>query len=698
MAGGVRVKPLEFSVASGPFTSGHSLPRSSRKDAYKNSGVTKRPPLADRTVVAWDMEGMNLSGDNKPQHPVLFGNSRDIDNPLISRRLGMFSMLNYIIDTGKRYPYALHVGYGFRYDATMILQDLDVRFLARLWKKNHVRFIDWSTGDSWNIGLIPGKKLTITKRYKHGGKHTVIIQDYSSFFGGKKFLTAAADLLKNELSEEDRRVIAHGKAERGSNLWADLPEVRHYWEREIVLIQRVFEKFRDVMYQAGFALREWYGPGALANYINSVHDIRPKIAAAQVTSGVMPLEVHEASKVAFSGGRFELFQAGRIKGPVYGIDINSAYPFALTLIPSLDPSVGRWRHETNPNTIRRFGFYRVKFNANFAKPFEKRPMPLFWRDRRGLITYPNKSYGWYASPETRMVQGMPGVQILDGWYWDSDETEFPWEFLRGMYATRQKLGKQNLLSMPFKLGPNSLYGKYAQTIGWDEKAGLPPKSHALPVAAWITSFCRAQLWSVMRQIPGKVVAVETDSVYTTVDPSTLKLEIGDSLGQWSISQYEEMMYLQSGMYHTMNNGEWTGTRSRGMHATDFPAEMAESYLRSLEPGVDFGKMVVPVKPRFIGIGAALATPNPKASLAVWRASEREIGFGDTGKRRHVSKACQECADGYTPYDKPHRLVVSSQSDGRVMSHPRALPWEQKHTDEIQEIRDGIALEGELIHA
>jgi hypothetical protein len=40
--------------------------------------------------------------------------------------------------------------------------------------------------------------------------------------------------------------------------------------------------------------------------------------------------------------------------------------------------------------------------------------------------------------------------------------------------------------------------------------------------------------------------------------------------------------------------------------------------------------------------------------------------------------------------------VFSKSDGDIQSHPRRLPWESKHTDEVQKIRDGIALEAELI--
>lgn len=666
-----------------------SMPEYHNGSTRKGGRRGKAPDMLDREVIAWDMEGMNLSGSNKPQHPVLFGSSADVAAPLVSQRLTSMEMLESIISTAERYPYAIHVGYGFRYDGNMMLQDFSEKLIERLLRDGHARFR--ADGTQWSLQWIPGKMFTITKRHASGhnktSKTTAKIYDYSAFFGGSTFLNAAEQILRDELTADDRDVIERGKTARGAQGWDELDDVIHYWSREILLIKRVFEKFRGVMYQAGFALKDWYGPGALANYINTVHKIRPHLAAAQVTSTFMPHAVHEASKVAFSGGRFELFQAGRIQGPLYSIDINSAYPHALTMVPSLDPNYGHWRHRDDPRETVRFGVYRISYVAPGGRLFEKRPHPLFWRDHHGLISYPNKVHGWYYSPEARMVMGMPGVTVHEGWEWIVHEEVFPWEFLHDMYETRQRLGKSNLLSMPFKLGPNSLYGKYAQTIGWNQKENLPPRSHALPVAGWVTSYCRSMLWGVIRQIPDKIIACETDSVFTTVDPATLNLTIGDGLGEWGVTNYDELMYLQSGMYHYKQDGEWRGVRSRGMSRTEYPPDVAAEYLASLMPGTEWSPLSITTKPKFIGAGAALMSEAPfKTQHCVWRAQTREMTFGDTGKRRHAGPACEACKAGHTPYDAPHRLVVASSSDGERLSHPRRLPWEQVHTDVVELIR------------
>lgn len=679
------------------------------KPGYDRKSFRVKPPEHnDRMVIAWDMEGISLSGTDNPQHPVLFGCSAHPDTPTRGWNISTREMLEYIMYIAEKYPHSIHVGFGFKYDANMIIKGLTEKQIVRLHKQGSVRF-RFDEDNVWSIRWIPGKMFTVTKRWgaaakgksrsNSRAKTSVTIYDYSSFFG-QAFLKTAEQILGSQLTADDHDVIEHGKLARGHQSWNDMPAIQHYWEREILLIKRVFEKFRSVMYDAGFPLKDWYGPGALANYINEKYNIRPHLGAAQSTTGFMPREVHVASKHAFSGGRFELFQAGRIKGPVYSIDINSAYPYALTKIPSLHPDEGKWVHVEQPQSIKQFGVYRIKFVAPKASPIDFRAMPLFWRDNRGMISYPNRVHGWYWSPEAAIVHNQSGVDVLEGWEWHSNEQIYPWDFLHEMYDTRMRIGKKSLLSMPFKLGPNSLYGKYAQTVGWNEDKMEPPKSHALPIAGWITSYCRAKLYGVMQQIPGKIVAVETDAVYTTVDPSTLNLTVGDELGQWGASQYDEMMYIQSGMYHTKSNGKWEGIHSRGINKSEYPGDVAENYLRSLVAGEPWGALTLETKPRFIGAGAAIASSVPtKEILGSWRSQTKEMTLGDTGKRVHSCNVdiCEQCRRGVSPYDEPHRLFISSRSDGEKLSYPRKLPWEREtEYPEIEELKRNLVIEGDML--
>jgi hypothetical protein len=301
-----------------------------------------------------------------------------------------------------------------------------------------------------------------------------------------------------------------------------------------------------------------------------------------------------------------------------------------------------------------------------------------------------------------MMHGKKGATIHEGWHWEPHgEPEFPWEFLAEMYETRMRLGKQNLMSMPFKLGPNSIYGKLAQTVGWDQKKNLPPRSHALPIAAWITSFCRSMLFSAMSHAPGQIIAVETDSIITTAHPSTFNIKVGDGLGQWGFDEfkdtYDEISYVQSGIYHIKRDGEWFKTRSRGLHANEYTIETAEEYLRGCVPSADgeWPALELTTRPRFIGAGAANASAGEfKDHHCVWQAQTRKIGLGTAGKRRHIPAFCAACQAGHTPWDAPHELIVMSKSDGVTLSEPRRLPWEQAHPEEIQELRTQLEIEAD----
>jgi hypothetical protein len=698
---------MDFQAIAAEVSESQGLPigyhNGNTKDPERDSSGRKRAPaIEERRVIAWDMEGMNLSGEGKPQHPVVFGCSAEVETPLVGQRLSTQMMLDYIIAVGKRNPHAIHVGYGFRYDANMIIQDFSEKEIIRLYKDGSIRY-NTPDGAVWRLRWIPGKTLTITRRHGKAkdAKTTVTINDYSSFFG-LKFIDTCEKILGDELSDTDRKTIEHGKAERGNTTWEDLAEVLHYWRAEIVLMERVFARFRDVMCKAGFPLRDWYGPGALANAIISNYKMRPKMAGAQTTSGAMPDAVHQASKHAFFGGRFELFQAGRTTGPIFAVDIGSAYPHALRMVPDLSPDKGEWVHVSNPSRIERFGFYRIRYSAPGARINETRPMPLPWRDFRGMITFPPSVLGWYASPEAKMLIGTAGTDIIEGWYWQPHgKPEFPWQFLEEMYARRQKIGKKNLMSMPFKLGPNSIYGKLAQTVGWNKEKFLPPRSHALPIAAWVTSMCRAMLYTAMRRQPDAIIAVETDSIITTANPATLGIKIGDALGEWEVTEYEEIVYVQSGMYHVKKDGKWLGTKSRGLQASEYTIETAESYLRDCLPdsdldGYSWPPLKLSTKPRFIGAGAARASSEPfKEMHCVWKEQTREIGIGTTGKRRHIPAMCDACQRGVSPWDEPHRLIVMSKSEGTTISAPRKLPWEkQEHPAEVQEIRERLEIESD----
>lgn len=654
-------------------------------------------PLEKRRIIAWDGEGMKLSGPDKPQHYVMFGCSAEPEFVLIGRNLGTMELLEYIASVGERYPNAVHVGYGFRYDAYMIVKGLPNKYLRTLKERGEVAFT--LNNVRWRIHVIPGKSFRVTKRWATGktnkgkrsgdGYVSVKIDDMASFFACP-FLDACEDILKDVLTDEDREVIKHGKAARKDNQWEDLPDVRRYWTAEIRLMEQMANRFRDVMFRAGIRLKEWYGPGAIASYLITTRKLRDHLQNTPVIR-----EVHNASKIAYAGGRFELFKVGRIQGPVYGYDINSAYPAALSKAPSLGLNHGEWVWVSNPTEIEEFGVYRITYrHMGKPRPIEFAAMPLFHRDMRGTISFPQVANGWYWSPEARCVAEIgkryPGsVTVHEGWVWRHDGTR-PFAFLEDMFQERIRLGKKNVVSMPYKLGPNSMYGKLAQRVGWDEKNKLPPKSHCLPLAGWITSSCRAALYRVMVQMPmHKLIAVETDGIYTTVPPERLRMDFGDQLGQWDTDVYDEMLYLQNGVYHSRTGRTWHAPKARGLDVASVSLEAVSRYFRECQPG-QFPTLTVQTRERFIGLSMAYMRGrgiDVKAHLGKWESGERVMEPGGKGKRAHVPNACTECNMGVSAWESPHRLAIRTRSMGE-MSLPHPLPWENDVVpDELARARE-----------
>ena len=88
------------------------------------------------------------------------------------------------------------------------------------------------------------------------------------------------------------------------------------------------------MFEAEFWLKEWYGPGALANYIRRDKDLI-KHEWGGKEKQLLPA-VHERIKGAFFGGHVEPYRCGYVEGPIHSYDRNSAYPTAFCDVPTME--------------------------------------------------------------------------------------------------------------------------------------------------------------------------------------------------------------------------------------------------------------------------------------------------------------------------------------------------------------------------
>jgi hypothetical protein len=671
-----------------------------KRDTRKRDRPERRVDQDQKQIIAWDGEGINLRGEGKPQSYVLFGSS--IGHIESVEGLSTFECLDYIIETGQRDPKALHVGFAFSYDANMIIQTLAPVTLQRLYQKGWVR-LTRPSGEKFTLTFAKGKFFRVTKyradynaTTNKRAKSTVCIYDIFSFFASS--FIKAYEKMVGEIPD----IIKSGKAGRGQFTVADFDEVRKYWSVEIQLLKVLAEELRERIYGAGLRITQWHGPGALATYAMRQHGIKNHM------SETTP-EIREAARYAYAGGRFELFRMGRVVGPIYGIDINSAYPEAIAQLPSLVE--GGWRYVKAPTKIQKFGVYHLRMKL--GKQYERRPGPLFHRDKDHRVSFPWFTDGWYWSPEVINVGGRFGVETIEGWEYVGWKTR-PFEYVRAMYDQRlQWKDEGNFAQIALKLCLNSKYGKLAQRLGWDEVKRRIPPFHQLEWAGWVTSYTRAKLFKVMKQIPfDKLIAVETDGLYTTMDPAELGIENSVLLGGWEITTYSEILYVQSGLAWLCDEkGNWTDKRRgldpcRNNHSPTecdcpgvFSLTACRDYLQSLHANPDSENPWAPYvgeTTRFIGLGKALMSSAPtKMRHCLWETSEREISppIGK-GKRYHMPLACKACDLGLNAYDMAHDLVIGGRAFFDMHSYQHDIPWEESEghaewRDQEEDLEDEI---------
>lgn len=610
--------------------------------------------------IAWDGEGITPEGKYR-QNFVLFGNSKGFR--VLSQRLTTDECLALIIDTERAYPTAIHVGFAFGYDTEMILADLSIRHLHVLKRRGHVR---WK---GYRIEYRKGKWFQVTLKNKDESV-TARIWDVWSFFG-TSFVAAVEEYLGN-VPELER--IKAGKSARHEFTYADLDEhIIPYWESELVLTVKVMDSLRERLYGADLRIRQWHGPGAIATYAMRRNNV-------QAAKAITPDEVNLASQFGYAGGRFELFKVGLHRGPVYAYDIRSAYPAAIADLPNL--ASGEWRHVSAPAEVERYGVYRIRFRH--PELFSSRPMPYFYRDERHAIHYPNVVEGWYWSPEARIAKHFPGAaEILEGWVFDHDPADKPLSWIREVYATRAEWKRAgNPSQIALKLLMNSMYGKFAQRVGWERFNG-PPKWHQLEWAGFITSKTRAILYRAMAESFANdgLLGVETDGIFSTVP---LALDVGESLGQWECTVFDSMLYLQSGFYFKRESDRWSA-KYRGFDRGSITVEDAISTLAKWRPwqeGQNRAGTLLGTTTRFTGMGTYLRMPNAEDWRNTWVTAPRDLTLGVDGKRVHRPMFCPQCQQKVSPADAPHTLTIYTPIGGA--SAPHSLPWAGKDENPFRE--------------
>lgn len=601
-----------------------------------------------RPFIAWDGEGWT---DQHSYHRyMLLQNSKG--DYIAAPELGTRECLALLLKAATANPKHIHIIFGGGYDATMILKDMPLELrqeLARDGETNwYVPPTETGRGNSYRIKYIPHKWLEIWGFDWHHRKPAYLkIYDVMTFFQSS-FMKA---LESRDL--EVPNVIASGKAGRSTFTYDDIDEIKLYCQMELELLVELAVTLRDEFDEAGIYVTQFHGPGAVAGALFKEHNLIDHKSDT-------PLVIEQAAQRAYFGGRFEQFRAGHFAQKVYVYDIKSAYPDKMRALPSLAGATWRRTDDYHGQAGVWFCTYEDPAGDLLA------PHPIPWRGKGGVVGFPASHAGaWLWHFEAKHAS-----EVHYGYELILASEEKPFAYVESMYTLRQKWKKMGLGGeRALKLGLNSGYGKLAQRIGGNELYGGRPKWHQIEWAGMITSATRAQLWEAISQAPDKIIAVETDSIASTVP---LDLDVGEELGQWDLKIYDWMTYIQSGIYFTSATYEENGIRYESEHASKSKSRGIDvtklDYQEVLEfLGSDQEKPLLVDTRMFIGL------TNPREYLyGQWTDSAKEVRVAGQ-KRLHMKSLCEACTRGESMATHPHHLAAAPLY-GRTESLKHPLPW------------------------
>jgi len=203
----------------------------------------------------------------------------------------------------------------------------------------------------------------------------------------------------------------------------------------------------------------------------------------------------------------------------------------------------------------------------------------FNRAKDGNIRRPRITEGWYDYSEIQagIRAGLVNSVQVEEWVaYSPCDCLPPIRNVATLYQRRLSVGKETLLGKSAKLVYNSMYGKFAQSIG------------AAPFGNWvyaalITSGCRQRILDAIASHPGgsrSVAMVATDGIF--FDSRHPTLELSNRIGEWEEARRENLTLFKPGVYwddkarELIRDGKFTGFKARGVNARYFAQCIGEA--------------------------------------------------------------------------------------------------------------------------
>ena len=487
----------------------------------------------------------------------------------------------------------IYVWFSFDYDVNMMLGDIPLKGENSIDQLRKTNRIYWR---GFHIHYLRRKIL----RIRYGDKiHTSY--DVWGFFQSS-FEKALTDW-----NIEVPAIITEGKAARGDFTRWTLRRIREYNHAELTQLAQLCERLRDAVTPLDLPIQSWHGPAALAAAWLRKNRIK------EWKTDDIPEGLFEAATRAYFGGRIDVLGYGIVE-PVYHYDIVSAYPAAIAGLPKLTNI--KWKRH-GKGLPPAGGLYAARISWDIPEAYWA---PLPWRAGNGSIRYPLAGEGWYWMHEVEAAIKKHGSQYFkcsESWRAEGD-IEYPFrELVHSTFQYRKALKRDGKAShVAVKLVLNSLYGKFAQTVG-------KPQYYSPIWAGLITSHTRARL---MEAITDDVVCVMTDSIWSS---KPITVPIGGSLGEWEEGNETRLVLAEAGLYQASDSSGSLSTWQRGFDKRN-PVDIERLVSEWLDGDPLFSPSYSVL--RFIGMGLGCITSYPWRQWVEIPRRIEPVPFAGTTKR------------------------------------------------------------------
>lgn len=274
----------------------------------------------------------------------------------------------------------------------------------------------------------------------------------------------------------------------------------------------------------------------------------------------------------YHGGRVECFRLGIIDEKSRVVDINSAYPFAMTYKHPFGLDFVYGDREI-PFSESERTFYRLECISHGALPYRAKPNSgLSFPNDDEIREFYITDWEYWTAKNAKLISAITIIECVT--FSDTlDFSEYVYKFYNGRKQAKRDGDKAK--DLLYKLRLNSLYGKFGSDYrkyenylilpddvgdidGWEklDKMGDKNSLHSCPLsddemnfynvatAASITGFVRAYLLAAMVNIGfANMLYCDTDSMAVLENSPLHKIPMGDDLGNWK----DEGIFKKSGI-------------------------------------------------------------------------------------------------------------------------------------------------------